>query len=130
MDATAGLTVHYLTFDLGVKVTRNVAQYPLHHVTYAATKFEVATFNGLGRDTFTRNMTDGRQTDFGTKIIYSFFLKKKAGIIIKFLLNSLKGNLCIHILYISYNLCTLAISKDLNEIKNKKWHLIRVSTVC
>ena len=31
--------------DLGVKVTQNVAQYPLHHVTYSATKFEVATSN-------------------------------------------------------------------------------------
>ena len=29
-------------FDLWVKVTQNVAQYPLHNVTYAATKFEVA----------------------------------------------------------------------------------------
>ena len=33
-------------FELGVKVTQNVAQYPLHHVTYAATKFEVAKSNG------------------------------------------------------------------------------------
>ena len=43
-------------FDLDpkVKVTRNVAQYPLHHVTYSATKFEVATSNGLEGDTFTR----------------------------------------------------------------------------
>ena len=40
--------------DLGVKVTRNVAQYPLHHVTYPATKFEVATSNPLGGNTFTR----------------------------------------------------------------------------
>ena len=60
--------MHYLTFDLdlGVKVTINVAQYPLHHVTYSPTKFEVATSNGLGGDTFTRNVTDGRtdgQTD-------------------------------------------------------------------
>ena len=39
--------------DLGVKVTRNVALYPLHHVTYSATKFEVATSNCLGGDTFT-----------------------------------------------------------------------------
>ena len=31
--------------DLGVKVTQNVTQYPLHHVTYAATMFEVATSN-------------------------------------------------------------------------------------
>ena len=42
------------TFDLGVKVTQNVAQYPLHHVTYSATKFEVATSNRLGGVTFTR----------------------------------------------------------------------------
>ena len=40
--------------DFGVKVTRNVAQYPLYHVTYLATKFEVATSNRLGGDTFTR----------------------------------------------------------------------------
>ena len=38
------------TFDLylGVKVTLNVAEYPLHHVTYSPAKFEVATSNGLG----------------------------------------------------------------------------------
>ena len=54
--------MHYLTFDLdlGVKVTRNVAQYPLHHVTNSPTKFEVASSNGLGGDTFTRNVKDGR----------------------------------------------------------------------
>ena len=37
-----------------VKVTQNVAQYPLHHVTHPATKFEVAKSNRLGVDTFTR----------------------------------------------------------------------------
>ena len=59
--------IHYLTFDLdlGVKVTRNVTQYPLHHVIYASTKFEIATSNGLGGDTITRNVTDG-QTDAQT----------------------------------------------------------------
>ena len=31
-----------------------VAQYPLHHVTYAPPKLEVATSNGLGVDAFTR----------------------------------------------------------------------------
>ena len=46
--------IQYLTLDLGVKVTRNIAQYSLHHVTYLATKFEVATSNRLGGDTFTR----------------------------------------------------------------------------
>ena len=52
--------IHYLTFDrsLGVKDTRNVTQYPLHHVIFASTKFEVATSNGLGEDTITRNVTD------------------------------------------------------------------------
>ena len=30
------------------------AQYPLHHVTYPAKKFEVATPNRLGGGTFTR----------------------------------------------------------------------------
>ena len=46
----------YLTFDLdlGVKVTERVAQYPLHHVTYLGTKFEVTTSNGFGGDAFTR----------------------------------------------------------------------------
>ena len=38
----------------GVNGTHNVAQYPLHHVTYSATKIEVAMYNGLGGDTFTR----------------------------------------------------------------------------
>ena len=37
--------IHYLTFDLGVKATRKAAKYPLHHVTYSGTKFEVASFN-------------------------------------------------------------------------------------
>ena len=40
--------------DPQVKVIRNVAQCPLHHVTYSATKFEVATSKGLGGDAFTR----------------------------------------------------------------------------
>ena len=39
--------------DLGVKVTQNVAQYPLHHMTYAPAKFEVAFSNGLGGYAFT-----------------------------------------------------------------------------
>ena len=51
--------------------------------------FEVATFNGLGGDTFTRNVTDGRRTDFGTKLIYHFFLKKKAGMKYERILQSL-----------------------------------------
>ena len=40
--------------DLGAKVIQNVVQYPVHHVTYAAAKFEVGTSNGLGEDEFTR----------------------------------------------------------------------------
>ena len=38
-----------------IKVTDNVAQYPLHNAIYAPAKFEVATFTGLGGNTFTRN---------------------------------------------------------------------------
>ena len=45
--------IQYLTLTLA-KVTCDVAQYPLHHVTYAAAKFEVATSNGLGGDAFAR----------------------------------------------------------------------------
>ena len=41
-----------LPFDLGVKVTWNAAQCPLHYVTFAASKFEVATSNSLGVDVF------------------------------------------------------------------------------
>ena len=40
--------------DLRVKVTPNVAQCPLHHVTYAPTKFKVAMSKDLGEDAFTR----------------------------------------------------------------------------
>ena len=49
--------------DLGFKVTQNVAIYHLHHVTYSATKFEIATSNGFGGDTFTKKRdrrTEGR----------------------------------------------------------------------
>ena len=50
------MKLQYLTFDcdLWVKVTQNVAQFPLHHVTYAPVKFEVNTSNGEGGDAFTR----------------------------------------------------------------------------
>ena len=44
--------------DLGVKVTRNITQCPLHHVIFASAKFKVATSNGLGEDTITGNLTD------------------------------------------------------------------------
>ena len=40
------MELHYLTVDLRVNVTQDVAQYPLHHVTYSDTKFKVATSNG------------------------------------------------------------------------------------
>ena len=46
--------------DLGINVTRNVAQYPLHHVTYLGTKFKVAMSNGLGGDAFTINVMDAQ----------------------------------------------------------------------
>ena len=43
--------------DLDPKVTENVAQYPPHHMTYVPAKFKVATYNGLGRDTFYKKKT-------------------------------------------------------------------------
>ena len=43
--------------DLGVKVTQNATQYPLYHVIYASTKFEVTTSKGL-EGIITRNVTD------------------------------------------------------------------------
>ena len=46
--------INYLTFDGKVKVTKNIALYPSHHVNFAPVKFEVATSNGLGEDAFTR----------------------------------------------------------------------------
>ena len=35
--------------DLGIKVTLNIAQNPLHYVTYSPAKFEVAMSYSLGR---------------------------------------------------------------------------------
>ena len=43
-----------MTLDLQVKVTQNVTQYPLLHVAYLGTKFEVATSNRSEGDVFTR----------------------------------------------------------------------------
>ena len=91
----------FFDLDLGVKVTRNVTKYPLHHVIYAPTKFQVATSNGLGEDTITRNVTDGRtdrqthgrtdgRTDGRTtdrlwyEINIPYFSYEKAGIIMHF----------------------------------------------
>ena len=42
--------------DLGVKVLRNVALCPLHHLSYVQTEVEVTTSKGL-RDAFTRKYT-------------------------------------------------------------------------
>ena len=97
--------IHYLTFDLdlGVKVTRNVTQYPLHHVIYASTKFEVARSNSLGGDKITRNVTDGRtdaRTDRRTtdrlwyEINIPYFSNEKAGINIRAWRKSV--SVCLH----------------------------------
>ena len=72
-------------------------------MTYSPTKFEAATSNGLGGDAFTRNVTDGRthrrtdgrRTNFDTKLIYPFFLKKKAGIIMQSRKKEFSYALCI-----------------------------------
>ena len=51
--------LHNLTLTLGSKFTQNVAQYPLHHVTYAPAKFEAVTPNDLGGDAFTKKRDGG-----------------------------------------------------------------------
>ena len=57
------------------KITQEGAKYPLHYMTYAATKFKVATSNGLGGETFTRKVkdgcTDGRSYEW---ILVAYFL--------------------------------------------------------
>ena len=74
-------------------------------MTYSITKFEVATSNGLG-DTFTRNVTDGRtdgrRTDFDTKLI-----KKKAGITMIFSM-SLLCDVLLHIMILGPELVRMA----------------------
>ena len=47
--------IYYLTMTLGLK-SYHVGQYPLHDVTYAPAKFEVATPNGLGGDAYFSKM--------------------------------------------------------------------------
>ena len=42
-----------------VKVKQNVAQYPLHHMTYVPAKFDVATSHGQGEDAFKRKYITG-----------------------------------------------------------------------
>ena len=61
--------------DLWVKVTQNVAQYPLHHVPYAATELVVARSNGFLRryiykkpDGWTHRCTDGWMDDAPTLV--------------------------------------------------------------
>ena len=51
--------------DLQVKVTLNIAQCPLHRVTYAPTEFEVTKSKALG-EAFTRNSIF--DLDLGVKV--------------------------------------------------------------
>ena len=46
-------TIYESDIDPGVNVERDAAQYPLRHVKYTPAKFEVATSNSSGEDTFT-----------------------------------------------------------------------------
>ena len=62
--ATTNSSEENTLFDLRVKVTQNITQYPWHHVTYAPANFEVATSNGLGVDAFTRKYI----IDLGLKV--------------------------------------------------------------
>ena len=56
-------------------MAQNITQYPLHHVTYSGTKFEVATFNGLGKDAFTRKIHYLTfDLDLGVKVTHNIAL--------------------------------------------------------
>ena len=46
------MKIQFLTFDLGVRVTENVSQYPLYHVTYSDTKLEAATSNSFYKKSY------------------------------------------------------------------------------
>ena len=46
----------FFDLDLGVKVTRNIVKFPLHHVIYAPAKFEFAMSNSFGGDAFTKKI--------------------------------------------------------------------------
>ena len=48
--------ISFLTLPLGQKQTRYVAQYLLHHMTYAPAQFEASMSNGLGGNVLTRNI--------------------------------------------------------------------------
>ena len=68
--------MYYSIFDLDL----GVKCFPVPSISCEQFKlqtFEIATVNGLGDDTFTRDLTDGRRTDFGTKLIYSFLKGKR-----------------------------------------------------
>ena len=45
-----------LILIVGQGQTQNTAQYHLHHITYSPAKFEVSMSNGIGGNTFTRNI--------------------------------------------------------------------------
>ena len=63
------MNIQFLTFDLGVRVTENIAQYPIHHLTYSDTKFKLAMSNGLRGAAFTRKYIICMTFDFGIKVI-------------------------------------------------------------
>ena len=59
--------MHYLTFGIDL-----FAQYPLHHVFYAAAKFEVAPSNSLGVHVDAFPYGPFLNTDFYLSYIFSF----------------------------------------------------------
>ena len=64
-----------LDLDHEVKVTQKVAQFFLHYVIYAPTKFAVAMSNGLGGNAFTRNITAVRS--FNILSLSHFFMQRQ-----------------------------------------------------
>ena len=53
-DIPSQISAFYLNLDIEINAIRQTVKYPLHHVTIAPAKSEVATFNGSAGDAVTR----------------------------------------------------------------------------
>ena len=53
-EFTRKYIISLLTLTIVQRQTRNAAQYPLHHMTYAPAKVKAAMSKGLEGDAFTR----------------------------------------------------------------------------
>ena len=114
----------FFDLDLGAKVTQKIAQFPLHHVIYASTKFVVATSYRLGEDTITRKVTDGRmyrRKDDGPTLVRNnipYFFQQKAGIITHLLKSFTLVSACFRICPLCHEEDIFSIQEGISETKD------------